>query len=76
MQAFQKLFPGREWCGLVEGKVEFQDVDAGLTEKAELTALGVLRNESSDGIFTEPTLTGDARDLELCGGGGDVGIEP
>ena len=74
--AFQKLFSGSEWCGLIEGDVEFQDVNAGLTEKAELTALSVLRNEPSDGIFTEPALAGDARDLELCAGRGDVGIEP
>ena len=75
--AFQNLFSGWEWCGLVEGEVEFQDIDAGLTEKAKLTALGVLRNnESSDSIFTEPALAGDARDLELCGSLGDIGIEP
>ena len=73
---FQKSFSGREWCSLVEGEVEFEDINPGLTEKAELTALGVLRNESSDGIFPEAALARDARDLELRCGGGDVGIEP
>lgn len=31
--SFQKSFSGREWRALVESEIEFQDIDAGFTEK-------------------------------------------
>ena len=61
---------------MVEVKIECKDVDAGFTEEAELSALSVARDQFADGVFGEVALTGDAVDLELGGGGGDVWVEP
>ena len=59
----------------VEIEVEFEDADARLAEEAELASEGVFRDELTCFGFGDVALAGDARNLELGGGGGDFGIE-
>ena len=60
---------------MVEVQVELEDVDTGFAEEAELAAFGVTDDELADGGFGEVALVRDAGDLEVGGGGCDVGIE-
>ena len=60
---------------MIEVQVELEDVDTGFAEEAELAAFGVTDDELADGGFGEVALVGDAGDLEVSGGGCDVGIK-
>ena len=60
---------------LVEGEVEFEDVDARFAEKAEIAALDVMSDEIVQAIGSDAASGGDARDLEVSVVGRDVGIE-
>ena len=54
---------------MVEVEVEFEHVDAGFAEEAELAAFGVMGDELAYGGFSEVALVGYARHLEVGGGG-------
>jgi hypothetical protein len=49
----------------VEFQVQFQHVDAWLTEKTQLTALRVLFHKNAQIVLIHPTLPGYAGDLKL-----------
>jgi hypothetical protein len=51
---------------LVEGEVQFEDVDDGLAEEAQLTVFRVLGHELPDGIVADAAFAGDASHLERC----------
>src|ERR1035437_4119898 len=60
---------------LVEVEVEFEDVDAGFAEQAQLAGGDVPLDELADLGFAEVAGLGDAGSLEGCGVRGDVGVE-
>ena len=62
-------------CDLVEVEIEGQDVDTGLAEQAESARGDVLFDELAHLCFAEIAGFGNARGLEECGVGGDVGVE-
>ena len=59
----------------IEIEVEFQDVDAGLAEEAELAGFGVFGDERIDVGFAHVAFASDARGLKRRGLGRDVRIE-
>ncbi|SPE31385.1 hypothetical protein SBA6_1430002 [Candidatus Sulfopaludibacter sp. SbA6] len=65
-----------QWSGLVQCKIQLENVDARLTQESELTALGVGGDYLPDGIRAGAASRSHAGDLGFGGGGTDVGIEP
>ena len=59
----------------VERHVQFQHVDARLTEEAEQAALRVLGNELADLVFGQAALAGHSRDLDFGRRRADMRIE-
>lgn len=60
---------------LIQSEVQFQNVDAGFAEQAEIALGGVLLDQIAEGGFPQSAFMGDAGDLKIGGGRGDVGIE-
>src|SRR5262245_24769376 len=50
---------------LVEREVQLQNIDAGLAEHAEITAIDVLLDEFANFVFAQGTSFSDTRDLQL-----------
>ena len=60
----------------IQGQVEFEDVDARLSEEAELSSGGVRRHDAADLALGDAAFAGYARHLEFRGGWRDMRIEP
>jgi len=65
-----------QWSGLVQCKIQVENVNARLTQESELAALGVGGDDLPDRIRTGAASGSHTGDLGLGGGGADVGIEP
>lgn len=65
----------RLWLQRIEGHIQLQYVDSGLTKKPKLTWSDVLHHEVMNGILGQFALTGNAGDLIESRGRCDVGIE-
>jgi hypothetical protein len=63
------------FAGLVERNIQFQHVDAGLAEKAQLPLLYMAFDQRTDAVFAKAAYAGNARHLEECGSGSDVRVE-
>ena len=50
---------------LVEREIQFQDIDARLTEDAEIASVGILLDEFANFVFVQATSFSDARSLEF-----------
>ena len=67
----------RRWLGrdLIQGKIQFQNVDSGLAQESELSAFSVLANRFANNILAQTALFGDARHLKFRRFRRDVRIE-
>src|SRR6185295_7462847 len=72
-----KAYPSRRnglLCG-IEGKVQFENVDAGLAQNAKLTAFRILGDQPSEDVLVKPARVCHAAHLIVRGRRTDVGIE-
>lgn len=59
----------------VQIKIQFQDMNARLPQKAQLAAFGVGQNNCPQFGFSDAPSARDTRDLEIGGSGRNIGIE-
>jgi hypothetical protein len=60
----------------VQGKIQFEHIDSGLTQYRQLPVLRFPRNQTPDQSFLQAARYGYALYLVLGGGGTDVGVQP
>ena len=71
---FRRVRPLR--AGVVEGEVQLQHIDPGVTEDPEGPVRRVFIDEGKDLVHVETTLGGDSRRLQLGVAHRDVRVEP
>ena len=59
----------------IECKIQFEDVNARLTQESPLPVLGVFENQALNFVYRNLALRSDAANLELGGCRRDIGIE-
>src|SRR5258708_24851653 len=59
----------------VELQIQFQDIDARFTQKSQVAIHCVFADKTANVVFFHATRMSHARNLEVCGGRGDIGVQ-